>query len=258
MSSDLEYSRMIRKRKLLSSLAVLVLVLATPSAKAQQNEGFPGLSRDLEFELASLEEAMPPRIAEDHLILTALPDYDARYVTALFEHEIESESFPTQHVFRFNEQGVFLLAYPIPERILRSGGELRYRISIDGLWMRDPENPAFVERRLGTQFSIVSVPADPAEPVSPEILGDRVVRFVYRAEQEAEIFVAGTFNNWDPFLHHLERSERGSDLYEAELRVAPGTHYYYFLVDGERMTDPLNRSGRFSISGISVSRFVTR
>jgi 5'-AMP-activated protein kinase regulatory beta subunit len=51
-----------------------------------------------------------------------------------------------------------------------------------------------------------------------------------------EVFIAGTFNDWNPTSHQMTRSEMGE--WEATLDLAPGTYEYRFVVDGEWITDP--------------------
>ena len=61
------------------------------------------------------------------------------------------------------------------------------------------------------------------------------------------------WNAWEPFgtgqnavkaaktLRRIILRETRPGLYTAELRLIPGDYYYYFLVDGKRMCDPLNQ-----------------
>jgi len=51
-----------------------------------------------------------------------------------------------------------------------------------------------------------------------------------------EVFIAGTFNDWNPSSHQLTRSETGE--WKITLDLAPGTYEYRFVVDGEWITDP--------------------
>ena len=68
------------------------------------------------------------------------------------------------------------------------------------------------------------------------------------------ISVVGTFNNWDPFSDPLTGPD-DDGFYTLTRPVAQGVHYYYFLIDGRRVLDPLNRNhGRDRETGTLVSR----
>ena len=45
-----------------------------------------------------------------------------------------------------------------------------------------------------------------------------------------EVYVAGTFNNWNPRSHPLKRTRHGR--WESTLDVLPGPHEYKFIIDG--------------------------
>ena len=51
------------------------------------------------------------------------------------------------------------------------------------------------------------------------------------------VFVAGTFNNWNPTANPL-RDNPDSGHYKATVRVPKGTHEYKFVVNGAYIMDP--------------------
>ena len=63
------------------------------------------------------------------------------------------------------------------------------------------------------------------------------VGFQFTAAPGNNVFVAGTFNNWDAGQHAL-RDNPDSGHYKAVLILAPGEYQYKFVVDGEWQTDP--------------------
>ncbi len=68
---------------------------------------------------------------------------------------------------------------------------------------------------------------------------DQVVRktaFSCRAPRAAAVFVAGTFNDWRPDEHPLERDEAGEWSVTLELPV--GRHEFKFIVDGQWGCEP--------------------
>jgi len=64
----------------------------------------------------------------------------------------------------------------------------------------------------------------------------RVVRFELLAPTAREVFVAGTFNNWNPGATPMTRS--GRVRWVKELSLPPGRYEYRFLVDGKWKEDP--------------------
>jgi 1,4-alpha-glucan branching enzyme len=63
------------------------------------------------------------------------------------------------------------------------------------------------------------------------------VVFECKAEPGSEVFVAGTFNQWDPRSHPLcDLLDRGRFL--AAVPVPPGRHEYKFVINNEWLADP--------------------
>ncbi len=67
--------------------------------------------------------------------------------------------------------------------------------------------------------------------------GKRRVTFALRAEPNGEVFVAGTFNNWNPTEHRLEPNAEGNQ-YGTTLYLAKGAYEYKFVVNGVWCVDP--------------------
>ena len=57
------------------------------------------------------------------------------------------------------------------------------------------------------------------------------VVFKFHAPPEAEVYVAGTFNNWDPTAIRL--GDNGKGAYTATVLLPLGTYEYKFIVNGE-------------------------
>jgi len=65
------------------------------------------------------------------------------------------------------------------------------------------------------------------------------VSFALVREHAREVFVAGTFNNWNPKATALRR--QADRQWQGELKLPPGTHEYQFVVDGQWLPDPQAR-----------------
>lgn len=80
------------------------------------------------------------------------------------------------------------------------------------------------------------------ESLRAEALGSgrwRVTFFLDSTTSAERVFVAGTFNDWDPGATELRRGADGR--WRTELEVDSGRHLYKFVLDGERwVPDPAN------------------
>lgn len=63
------------------------------------------------------------------------------------------------------------------------------------------------------------------------------VTFSVRAEPGSKVFIAGSFNNWDPSSKAMA-DKKGDGLYTATLSLAPGSYQYKFVIDGTWCADP--------------------
>jgi 1,4-alpha-glucan branching enzyme len=66
---------------------------------------------------------------------------------------------------------------------------------------------------------------------------DKFTHFELEAEPGRRVFVAGSFNGWDPAANPM-MDNPDSGHYKAAIRLPPGRHEYKFVVDGEWRVDP--------------------
>jgi 1,4-alpha-glucan branching enzyme len=64
------------------------------------------------------------------------------------------------------------------------------------------------------------------------------IRLGFYAPDAQAVFVAGSFNGWQPSAMPLERQAGGR--WVVELMLEPGRHEYRFVVDGRWTDDPLS------------------
>lgn len=69
-----------------------------------------------------------------------------------------------------------------------------------------------------------------------KLIGTKV-RFQLAAAPGSTVYLAGTFNNWDPKARPMKQKPGGGH-YEATLRLQPGIYEYKFIVNGEWRIDP--------------------
>ena len=63
------------------------------------------------------------------------------------------------------------------------------------------------------------------------------VEFEYFNPTAGEVFVAGSFNNWEPRATPLIQQRGGK--WSADLLLKPGRYEYRFVVDGQWQDDPM-------------------
>ncbi len=229
-----------RKRFILSIL-IISTVTITPTMLWPLNS----LLTDLTVQ--SIKEARPPEILIDSVIFTYKSPEPVRYVGARFEHE----DYRILHLYQRNRNGVFVLVYPLPDGIKK----IKYRIVADGVWMPDPTNKTREQDRYGTEFSVVELKrAFQRFTGNPTVRDDGTVTFKLKTNPGKIVTLTGDFNMWDPFLTRMRETEPG--LYQVTIRVLPGRHYYYYIVNGDKLLDPLNTDLRTDYEGFSVSSFL--
>lgn len=225
-------------------LILTTLIAAVPLAAETEHARPP---HTVIAEINQLTRSAPPRIEDRWVIFTYRPAPSARYVALRFEHE----DYAILHPMALNEKLLFVLVYEPPTGL----GELTYRMSVDGMWMRDPANPDYTTDAFGTPYSRVDLSAIPArEPAGPHVREDGRVTFLLHAPPGELVTLAGSFNRWDPFVHVMDEMESG--VYELTLRLAPGVYYYYFLENGRKTLDPTNRELKRGSEGEIVNSVV--
>ena len=60
---------------------------------------------------------------------------------------------------------------------------------------------------------------------------EKAVLFEVAAKQDSKVYVAGTFNEWNPTTHPLQYHVE-DEVFRATLLLEPGTHEYKFVIDG--------------------------
>ena len=225
------------------SLITLLTVLATL-----------GFGQDLNttLEVAGLDEAGPPRVVGEYLLFTYQFAGESLETTRDRIHAVEvafsHENFSILRSFARNDQGVFVYLHPLDgERTTYD-----YRLVVDGIWSADPLNPSSVTDRWGIGISRTTIAIQERQfTETPVALGRNQFAFLFLAPEGSQVNLVGTFNGWDPYMTELAEVEPG--LFSRTIRLGPGEHLYYFLVDGLRISDPTNSERRWHSSGTTVS-----
>ena len=61
--------------------------------------------------------------------------------------------------------------------------------------------------------------------------------FTVRAEVDSQVFIAGSFNQWNPTAKKMT-DKKGTGLYTASIALSAGVYQYKFIIDGTWCADP--------------------
>jgi len=190
---------------------------------------------------------LQPQLIGDTVILSYWSPSAVRFVGARFEHE----DWAVLYAFSVNENGVFVLDYPVPA----GRDRLAYRIVVDGLWMTDPSNPVVETNRQGVEVSVYRLETEPQRSVvSPEIKAGRAT-FVYRGNPGTRVSLVGDFNAWDPFDPDFLLKEIRPGVFSLDVPVRPGRHYYAYFAGGRKVLDEANGETSVDRDGRRVNTF---
>ena len=206
-----------------------------------------------------------PEIYQDGVLFTAPSSY--RRVGISFAHDdyakvhwfrqlvvprdtadLYERNRPIKNINRNEDSGIMFHIEPIPENIKN----MDYRMIIDGLWTTDPLNPHSNSGSLGIAESRVVLPEITRTHFGAVQSG--TYKFSYRAPPGESVTVAGSFNNWDPFMYELQETSPG--VYSLTLPLPQGSYQYVFFHRGDQIPDPSNNRKLYSREGRIISEAV--
>lgn len=224
------------KRSLAALIAVLCLVLPASGAEIEAIT-YNNL-------ISTISRAREPVISGRYVIFTA--SGKARHAGIAFEHENYTNTRTMRRLIRKDESGnprrdengklletVLFYIAEVPPGMR----ELRYRMVIDGLWTTDPLNSS-MEYDSANGMMVSSLPVEYYETFKTNNVNRGQVRFVCSARPGADIRLAGSFNNWDPFMYEMTETAPGE--YELTLPLPRGVWYYSYFEGTTRITDSTN------------------
>jgi hypothetical protein len=220
-------------------------------------------SSRIDRELLRLNEVSEPYVYENSVIFTAPSSVQRLGVSFAHEsyariHWFKKLVRPQEYILIQNDpesiavpaagdSGLLFMVYQIPENF----EQLEYRMIIDGLWTSDPWNS---KRQWDTSkqiwVSLLSVPKRQTPQVAQSTL-QSPIRFSFHGESGIPVFLAGTFNSWDPFMYQLTEHKPGE--YTLELPLPPGTWQYAFIYKGEQVLDQENPIKVYTRDGRTAS-----
>ncbi|MCL2720545.1 MAG: glycogen-binding domain-containing protein [Treponema sp.] len=250
----------------MKTIYIFVILLLLASFPAETASASEWETYDVVNRLLSIQAPSAPVIQDNWAIFTA--DSSIRRVGIAFAHEdfatvywfrqlqipnnrinpviLPGEKFPSSHM----DSGIKFHVQKIPDH----ARELEYRLVIDGLWTVDPYND--LVRRDPVSGLTLSVLRLPQRQVRPNPLDGLPagLNFTYIAPPGESVYVAGTFNSWDPFMYELREGPAG--VYSLVLPLPPGTYHYVFFHRGQRHADPYNPRRVYARDGSAASEIV--
>jgi 1,4-alpha-glucan branching enzyme len=103
-------------------------------------------------------------------------------------------------------------------------------------------NPDMRIKTISTGKIVETVKAEPKketpEPAAKKkATGKHAATFSVSASPGSRVFLAGSFNKWDPTAKEMT-DRKGDGVFTATLNLPPGEHQYKFVVDGTWCADP--------------------
>ncbi|MDR1216891.1 MAG: glycogen-binding domain-containing protein [Treponema sp.] len=205
--------------------------------------------------LVNLTSAGAPEVFEDGVLWTTPALY--KRVGIAFAHEgfakvywfkklITPDDSLNPQEREIKGSGILFFTYTVPKGLT----SLEYRLIIDGLWTSDPSNPNKRVTEAGIIVSIAPLPTIKDELVTMQESSNGIA-FSYKGQAGQSVYVAGSFNNWDPFMYELKENSPGS--YGLTLYLPKGVYYYIFFVQGKRVID-YNNLPQLYRDGLSVNQ----
>ena len=202
----------------------LIIILVSFQIFAIETESF-----NVQKKIILATEAEEPQIIENYIIFTFKSSEKTSFVGASFDFD----NFVKIYQFKKNPEGIYVLVMNKPEK-----ESIKYRLVVDGLWMADPSNPVKITKPNSVEISVFNIADKLSKEKSYPSTENGITCFRYKGEEGKNVYLAGNFNKWDPFMYHMAEKRAGE--YFVSLKLPPGTYYYYFAVNGKILPDKDN------------------
>jgi hypothetical protein len=111
-------------------------------------------------------------------------------------------------------------------------GKYLYKLIVDGKWQLDQGNRLKEKDENGIVNSVVYC--------------SNYVFNLIGYKNSGKVMLAGSFNDWNPSNLKMTKTGEG---WEIPVFINEGTHFYKFVVDGQWIADPANKSWRYDADG---------
>ena len=256
----------------LKTLAWVLPILFTAFTPPTGDRGDTGVPTEYYYALQSLKQAAPPRVVDmiktDNARLGkrvirrgTLVTYSNRKAASVriagdFNAwkpvpMTRSASGVWYHFLPFGNRAVGDSAGNESEHAPSSAPPIRYKFTVDGIWIADPLNPDRIDDGAGSFVSRIAPGTRPENRHdSYRIIGRGTVEFRCYHPNASYVAVVGDFNAWNPENDVLKKTSAG--FWRLTKRLSPGTYRYQYIIDGVWRPDIYNaKSSGDGMGGIS-------
>ncbi|MCP5515220.1 MAG: hypothetical protein H7A26_07120 [Spirochaetales bacterium] len=224
------------------TVSILFALLISAHVCAIELEG-----ANIHKKLIEMTDASAPVFVDDYILFTFKSSEKTSFVGAAFDFS----NFTKVYQYKRTPEGIYFLVIQNP------GNEIiKYRLIVDGLWMPDPFNSEKVRGINTVEVSILRQPEKPDSEINYPRIEDGYTNFFYKGETGISVYLSGSFNGWDPFMYLL--SERRPGEYYISLKLPPGKHNYYYVVNGKIIPDRRNPNVVWDKDFREISTFTIR
>ncbi|MBP5284944.1 MAG: glycogen-binding domain-containing protein [Kiritimatiellae bacterium] len=96
-----------------------------------------------------------------------------------------------------------------------------------------------MNKKATRKCTVAKVAAPVKARAAKKTVAKKPVTFTFHAEKGKDVFLAGSFNGWDPAAKKMAFKAR-KNVYETSVNLAAGDYEYKFVVDGSWCADPEN------------------
>jgi len=206
-------------------LIILTAIIISSKLYAIELEGY-----NIHKKLLNITDASQPQFIDDYILFTFKSDEKTAFAGAAFDFD----SYTKVYQFKKDkDSGIYFLVINNPQKEI-----IKYRLIVDGLWIADPFNPEKIKEINSVEISVLRLPEKPDNEINYPYTKNGETFFYYRGSENISVYLAGSFNSWDPFMYLLEEKKPGE--YYITLRLPPGKHNYYFVANGQIVPDRRN------------------
>ena len=206
------------------SLCFLLIIFICAQIYAGEIESY-----NIQKKIIVTYDASEPQIIDNYILFTFKSSEKTSFVGATFDFD----NYVKIYQFKKNPEGVYVLVINKPEK-----ENIKYRLIVDGLWMADPFNPIKIKHPNLVEISVLNIADKFSSETNYPFTEKGVTYFRYKGEEGKNVYLAGNFNKWDPFMYNM--AEKNPGQYFISLKLPPGKHSYYFVVNGKIVSDKNN------------------
>ena len=202
---------------------------------------------NLQKKILITNDASEPQFIDNYILFTFKSSERTSFVGAAFDFD----NYVKIYQFKKNSDGIYILAIERPEKEI-----VKYRLVVDGLWMADPFNPIKITKPNSVELSVLNIAELFSGKKTYPFTENGVTYFRYKGKEGKSVYLTGNFNKWDPFMYNMTEKMPGE--YFISLKLAPGTHHYYFTVNGKNESDNNNPNTLWDTDYREISVYTIR